>query len=67
MQDYLGRLFIESHFTKVGDRSYIENEKSFPTFEGIHGDIHVFVGGNEGFMSFFDTAPYDPIFWLHHW
>jgi tyrosinase len=30
-----------------------------------HGDVHVLVGGL-GFMSSFDTAPLDPIFWLHH-
>jgi tyrosinase len=30
-----------------------------------HNDVHVSVGG-AGFMSAFDTAPLDPVFWLHH-
>jgi tyrosinase len=28
-----------------------------------HGDVHVHVGG---FMGGFNTAPLDPVFWLHH-
>lgn len=31
-----------------------------------HGDVHTTVGGPGGLMSGFDTAPLDPIFWLHH-
>lgn len=34
-----------------------------------HGDIHVAVGGwfpTRGFMSLFETAGLDPLFWLHH-
>ena len=33
-----------------------------------HGTVHVDVGGVNppGLMSAFDTAPLDPIFWLHH-
>ena len=31
-----------------------------------HGDVHVNVGGDNGWMSSFDTAALDPIFWLHH-
>jgi tyrosinase len=31
-----------------------------------HNDVHTQVGGATGFMSQFDTAPLDPIFWLHH-
>lgn len=33
-----------------------------------HGDIHVAVGGFSpaGFMSRFNTAGLDPLFWLHH-
>lgn len=35
-----------------------------------HGDIHVAVGGSfplpTGFMSRFNTAGLDPLFWLHH-
>lgn len=30
-----------------------------------HGQVHTAVGGN-GWMSSFDTAALDPIFWLHH-
>lgn len=31
-----------------------------------HGSMHVAVGGNTGWMSGFNTAGLDPIFWLHH-
>jgi tyrosinase len=31
-----------------------------------HGSMHVAVGGNGGFMSRFNTAGLDPVFWLHH-
>ncbi|HET6250671.1 MAG TPA: tyrosinase family protein [Tepidisphaeraceae bacterium] len=31
-----------------------------------HGTMHVAVGGPTGWMSAFNTAPLDPIFWLHH-
>jgi Common central domain of tyrosinase/Polyphenol oxidase middle domain len=36
------------------------------TMEGIHGKIHVAVGGNDGMMRFLATAAQDPIFWMHH-
>jgi tyrosinase len=31
-----------------------------------HNGVHDEVGGFGGFMSGFDTAPLDPVFWLHH-
>jgi tyrosinase len=31
-----------------------------------HGSVHVDVGGPGGWMAGFDTAPLDPVFWLHH-
>lgn len=31
-----------------------------------HGPVHGAVGGGCGWMSFFETAGMDPIFWLHH-
>jgi tyrosinase len=31
-----------------------------------HNDVHGAVGGPFGFMSGFDTAPLDPVFYLHH-
>ena len=31
-----------------------------------HNGVHGAVGGRGGFMSAFDTAPLDPVFWLHH-
>ena len=37
-----------------------------PLEQTPHGDVHVLVGGGGGFMSAFDTAALDPIFWLHH-
>lgn len=45
----------------------IEADTDFATFtsslEGVHGAVHVWVGGT---MSFIPTAPADPIFWMHH-
>lgn len=41
-----------------------------PQFGGLearpHNGVHGQVGGDGGFMSDFDTAPLDPVFWLHH-
>lgn len=45
-----------------------------PTFSGFssllegtpHGVVHTGVGGPGGWMSAFETAGQDPIFWLHH-
>jgi len=31
-----------------------------------HGSVHVAVGGDTGWMSAFNTAGLDPVFWLHH-
>ena len=31
-----------------------------------HGSMHMAVGGDFGWMGGFNTAPLDPIFWLHH-
>ncbi|PYE52057.1 tyrosinase family protein [Deinococcus yavapaiensis] len=31
-----------------------------------HGTVHMAVGGTTGWMSHFNTAALDPIFWLHH-
>lgn len=31
-----------------------------------HGSMHMAVGGLTGWMGAFNTAPLDPIFWLHH-
>src|SRR6185295_18443643 len=31
-----------------------------------HGSMHMAVGGDFGWMGAFDTAPLDPLFWLHH-
>jgi tyrosinase len=45
----------------------IEGDADFASFtsslEGVHGGVHVWVGGT---MSFITTAPADPIFWMHH-
>jgi tyrosinase len=43
------------------------NDGSFGDLEQTpHNDVHVYIGGNRGFMTRFETAPRDPIFWLHH-
>lgn len=31
-----------------------------------HGNVHGYVGGQSGWMSAFETAGLDPVFWLHH-
>jgi len=31
-----------------------------------HGSVHNGVGGPGGFMSLFETAGLDPVFWMHH-
>lgn len=46
-------------------------EREFDRFSdtlenGLHGTVHVDIGGRGGDMSGFDTAGLDPIFWLHH-
>jgi tyrosinase len=46
------------HF--IGPESPGEVEKT------PHNDVHGAVGGPFGFMSGFDTAPLDPVFYLHH-
>ncbi|MBZ9994109.1 tyrosinase family protein [Mesorhizobium sp. BH1-1-4] len=48
----------------IGVRGQLENAP--------HGSVHVLVGGarpanaGEGFLSAFETAGLDPLFWLHH-
>lgn len=34
--------------------------------EGVHNDIHVEIGDNNGHMSYLTFSAFDPIFWLHH-
>jgi len=45
----------------------VEADTTFSAFtsdlEAIHGGVHVWVGGNMGYIA---TAPSDPIFWMHH-
>ena len=36
------------------------------TLEDLHGQVHVWVGGDDGHMSQVPLAAYDPIFWAHH-
>ncbi|TVY85032.1 Polyphenol oxidase [Lachnellula suecica] len=36
------------------------------SIEGIHNDIHGYVGGTSSYMTFLDWSAFDPIFWLHH-
>lgn len=52
-----------------GGRQTVFNHSSGPAgdLERIpHGSMHVAVGGDFGWMSAFNTAALDPIFWLHH-
>lgn len=48
----------------------VEQATDYTTFatglESIHDQVHVWVGGRRGTMSFLDRAPADPIFWMHH-
>jgi tyrosinase len=34
-----------------------------PPINGIHGSVHIWVGGT---MSDASVSPADPVFWLHH-
>ncbi|KAH8808502.1 hypothetical protein F5884DRAFT_373546 [Xylogone sp. PMI_703] len=34
--------------------------------EGVHGSVHVDIGGTYGHMSQLSYSAFDPIFWLHH-
>jgi tyrosinase len=47
------------HFAENGTTTPGELERT------PHNDVHGLVGGG-GFMSRFETAPLDPVFWLHH-
>ncbi len=38
---------------------------AYASLEGIHNNIHVWVGGS-GHMTHVPVAAFDPIFWLHH-
>jgi Common central domain of tyrosinase/Polyphenol oxidase middle domain len=47
--------------------SLLDDNTTFnSTIEGIHGAIHVMVGGKAGLMRSIQTAAQDPIFWMHH-
>jgi hypothetical protein len=53
------------------DAGFALSQIPFNTFssslEGTpHGVVHTGVGGPGGWMSLFETAAQDPIFWLHH-
>jgi tyrosinase len=53
--------------TIASNVSAVEADTTFAAFtsglEAIHGAVHVWVGGNMGYIP---TAPSDPIFWMHH-
>lgn len=43
------------------------NQQALGSLEGVpHGVVHGLVGGASGYMSLFETAGLDPVFWLHH-
>ena len=45
--------------------SFSNMADGYYSIEGVHGTVHVILGGN-GHMSYPDLAAFDPIFWLHH-
>jgi len=51
----------------AGMLSFVNGAGTYPTFnqrlEQFHNGVHVWVGGDMGFVS---TASKDPAFWLHH-
>ncbi len=51
-----------------GPRIQHHDPRGFPgAVEGVpHNTVHGALGGSTGFMSFFSTAPLDPMFWVHH-
>ena len=70
------RLFTEAYFSsydafmstryRPGPESIHGPPPEYLSLEGIHNNIHDWVGGN-GHMSQVPVAAFDPIFWLHHW
>jgi tyrosinase len=54
----LDQLFFGDEFAVSGFGPDLENTP--------HGDIHVALGGNSGWMAAVRSAALDPIFWLHH-
>ncbi|RDL34449.1 Uncharacterized protein BP5553_07577 [Venustampulla echinocandica] len=64
------RLFLEEYlltwneFSTDGFRRG-QPAQSYSSLEDIHGNLHVFTGGN-GQMGSVPVAAFDPIFWLHH-
>ena len=45
-------------FSNVADGAF--------SIEGVHGTVHVVVGGDEGHMTYSKYSAFDPIFYLHH-
>ena len=60
-----GRCFQDGDIGFVMSRTMFQDLVSSvdPRFEGNHGQVHVFVGGNMGGTS---CAPADPVFYMHH-
>lgn len=52
---------IAANMSTVMSQTVYGNFRS--SLEGVHGAVHVWVGGT---MSSVPTAPADPIFWMHH-
>jgi tyrosinase len=68
-----GGQLIPSQATKFADAlgETLFHSDTMPSFSGTlegrpHGAVHNQVGGGTGWMSSFEMAGRDPIFWLHH-
>ena len=62
-----------THVELAGDVAGIAGVQAATTYtdfatglEDIHNQVHGWVGGATGTMSFLDRAPADPMFWMHH-
>jgi polyphenol oxidase len=57
-EDVMEAALSPDAFPEFGDDGILENT--------AHGSVHVDVGGEDGDMSYFETAAKDPIFYAHH-
>eukprot|EP00775_Hariotina_reticulata_P009193 gene9193-9359_t len=46
--------------------TYTSSQRCAGNLEGVHNNIHNYVGGSTGEMATVRYAGFDPIFWLHH-
>jgi tyrosinase len=59
-----------NNYMNVSNEAWIpvrSNPSRYDSFESVHDQIHVYVGGdNGGHMSDLRVSAFDPAFWAHH-